>query len=52
MPLGRADTFGAFTLGARRGLLDYVESFGSFHAALPGGVTLANNWRSALTASA
>src|SRR6187401_767828 len=51
VPLGRAHAFGAFALGAGRGLLDHVESFGSFHAALPGG-TLANNWRSALTASA
>ena len=49
--LGGADALGAFALGARRGLLNHVETFGTLHAgALPAGAP-ANNWRSAFTAS-
>jgi len=50
--LGGADPFSPFALGTRRGLLDYVETVGTFHAgAFWSGGALANSWRSALTAS-
>jgi hypothetical protein len=52
VPFGGAHPFGAFALGARRDLLDDIEPLGAFHtAAFCLGVTDANSWRRAFTAS-